>query len=824
MNHPNQLGSKSVDNNPSGNPVEDKQDIFGKKNKDLIRLAVKCRLIPLNQEKEVLRLLAEKRLQTPDSSVIELFRETGLLSEENIEFLFAVKAHLETNMLDKRFGELGIANRFIQPKNVKKALDIQRTIFKETNKSKLIGDILLENKEISRSDKSAILLCQDRVKDELLAEAMNDIAASEIERLSLNMRFGAIAVKKEMITIDQLNQALKVQEAEVKSGHPRPELGNLFKQLFNLSDTDLHHILKIQKELEKKRLALEKALSLYNDETNTNKRLSKQFEYRFSKNKLEAFLQRTNEGFEEIQVQALITWLNSIGITSGLCPAPTLKKFLAGTKIGIEIQIAKGLPPQKETAESIEFFFDTNFQPSDGEEGKLPPLVKKGDALARTVPFKKGTPGKDVCGYAIPAPLQQTRPLSCGEGVIKREGLFIADTDGIPLLYKNRTLFVRAREYIIPTRHHTGRIDTDLGDKYKDVNLKVEGSISPTGAIRCQGLEINGDILGQASAAGDIRIHGNIGRSGDEQARIKAEGDIFVDKTITNAILVTSKSLIAPKADLISSAVLAYQDIVLKNVSDDGTRASILQTGKNPNLKAKGFDRLIKIQITKLNQLKHQAELNELEKQLNTKLQVKEVFLKQHEMLKYLLKLLQCKDLMDTPSLGEKLTKAGKDPNAYPGLPQKPLSEGESFLDEFLKETFSMASTPLETHIRETADIKYGMYRAAVNATQRHHHEYETKKKIIFEKVEAQTSDIQRKEETIKRLSIRKDMLLLGQEYSPQVVPPAIKVKNQVQKGTVIMGQKARLSIDRDIYGVKFMERQASPNADTVITIEGFYE
>ncbi len=823
MNHPKQLGSKSLDNNPSGNSVEEKHAIFGKKNKDLIRLAVKCRFIPLNQEKEVLRLLAEKRQQTPDSSVIELFRETGLLSEENIEFLFAVKAHLKTNMLDKRFGELGIANRFIQPKSVKNALDIQRIIFKETNKSKLIGDILLENKEISRSDKSAILLCQDRVKDELLAEAMNDIAASEIERLSLNMRFGAIAVKKEMITIDQLNQALKVQEAKVRSGYPRPDLGNIFKQLFNLSDTDLHYILKIQKELEKKRLALEKALSLYNDETNTNKRISKQFEYRFSKNKLEAFLQRTNEGFEEIQVQDLITWLNSIGITWGLYPAPTLKKFLAGTKIGIEIQIAKGLPPQKGMAESIEFFFDTNFQPSDGEKGKLP-LVKKGDALARTLPPKKGTPGKDVCGYTIPAPLQQTRPLNCGEGVIKQEALFIADTDGIPLLYKNRTLFVRAREHIIPTRHHTGRIYTDLGDKYKDVNLKVEGSISPTGAIRCQGLEINGDILGQASAAGDIRIHGNIGRSGDEQAIIKAEGDIFVDKIITNAILVTSKSLIAPKADLVSSAVLAYQDIVLKNVSDDGTRASILQTGKNPNLKAKGFDRLIKIQTTKLNQLKHQAELNELEKQLNTKLQVKEVFLKQHEMLKYLLKLLQCKDLMDIPSLGEKLTKAEKDPNACPGLPPKPLSEGDSFLDEFLKETFSMASTPLETHIRETAGIKYGMYRAAVNATQRHHHEYETKKKIIFEKVEAQISDIQQKEETLKRLRIRKDTLLLGQECSPQVVPPAIKVKNQVQKGTVIMGQKARLSIDRDIYGVKFMEKQTSPNADTVITIEGFYE
>ena len=38
------------------------------------------------------------------------------------------------------------------------------------------------------------------------------------------------------------------------------------------------------------------------------------------------------------------------------------------------------------------------------------------------------------------------------------------------------------------------------------------------------------------------------------------------------------------------------------------------------------------------------------------------------------------------------------------------------------------------------------------------------------------------------------------------------------------MGQKARLTIDRDIYGVKFTEIQKTPGEDPVITIEGVYE
>jgi len=830
MNDQNQRDLESASTNSPGDSPEDRQDIFGQKNKNLISLAIKCRLIPLEREKELLTLLAEKRQQIPDYSAVTLFTETKSLSPENIDFLFAVKEHLETKMLDKKFGEIGIANQFVQPENVKKALDIQNTIFKETNQSRLIGDILLENKEISRADKSAILLTQDRVKDEMIAEVMNDIASSEIEKISLNMRFGAIAVKKELVTIDQLNQALKVQRSEVKEGLPRRYLGDIFKQLFNLSAKELNYILKIQKELEKTRLSLEKALSQYNSETSIVKRLSKLFGYRFSKNKLAAFLQKTKEGFEEIQVQDLITWLNSIGITSGISPKKTIKNFLTQATIGMEMQIAQGLPPRNGEDESIEFFFDTGFSPSDGDPLNLIPLVKKGDALARTIPAKKGTPGKDVSGFTIPAPLPRTFSLNCGEGVSKEGDLFIATADGMPCLYKNRTLFVKSQEQTIATRHHTGSIDTDLGDRYLDVNLCVEGSIFPRGKVRCQGLEISGDIFGQVAAAGDIWVKGQIGQPqniGKDPAKIRAEGDILVNKPITNAILVTAKSLKAPKSNLISSAVMAFQDIVINNVSDDGTRPSILQTGKNPNVKAEGINTLLQNQTAQLNHLKHKGELDALEKALNDKLQIKEVYLKQHEIFKTLLTLIQCKDLDHIPSLGEKLRAVENNPDTYANLPGAPLFENGPwplFLEKFLDETRTMDKASLTLHVTETADIKYGMYRAAVNATRRHHHEYEAQKKIILKKVETKKADIEKKEENIRKLIIRKDTLLLSQGYRTQPVPPAIKVKNRVQKGTVIMGQKARLTVDRDIYGVKFTEVQKAPGEDPVITIEGVYE
>ncbi len=810
-------------------------NIFGNGSKALITLALKCRLISLHQESFLLDTLTRKQQVFPGYSVLDLFKETDILSEEDLHFLFAVRDHLETKMLDKKFGELGVANHLVQPESVKKALDIQSAIFKETSESKLIGDILLENKEITLADKAAILLTQDRIKDELLTGAMNDIAASEIEKLSLNMRFGAIAVKKSFISIDQLNQALQVQESEVKDGKDRRYLGNILKELFDLSDKDLDRILKIQRELEKKRLSLEQALEKYNSETNINKRLARYFEYRFSRNKLEAFLTRSKQGFEDIQVDDLKRWLASIGIIFGLCPDEEITDFLDQNDTETEIRIAQGTAPEKGQDGRLDFYFDTEFHLSDNPDdpADLIPLVKNGDALAQRIPAKKGKPGKDVSGFSLAAPPPQTVSLNCGEGVIRADDLYLADQDGIAVLYQKRTLFVKAREISIPTRHYTGSIDADLGEEYKGVHLKVEGSILENAVVRCQALEVSGDILGQVSVAGDIIAKGNIGpgvREDDsdvEPAKIKAEGDILAGKIISNAIVMTGKSLKAPNADLKATAVQAYEDITVKNILNEGARPCVLQTGKAPDLKAEGIDALIRTRQDKLDQLLCADESQELEDWLNQKLAIKETYLNQQSYLKYILALIQLKPLSGLPALSDKLLAARKNPDKWPELPELPVDDSKLFKifeKEFLEETLDMDTAAIKTHAREQADIKYGMYRAAVNATRRYNREYETKKKIVQDKIAGQKSEITKLEDIIKKLAIRKDTFLLSQAHKAQPVPSAVRVKNQVAKGTVIKGRKALLTVDQDMFGVKFTEGAASNGDPLEIIIEGFYD
>lgn len=812
-------------------------NLFADDAKALISLALKCRLISVEQENLLLDTFTQKHRVFPGYTIHDLFRETHILSKEDIAFLFAVRDHLEMKMLDKKFGELGIANQLVDPESVKKALDIQNAIFKETSQSKLIGDILLENKEITKADKAAILLTQDRIKDELLSEAMNDIATSEIEKISLNMRFGAIAVKKEFITIEQLNKALQVQTNEVNAGKPRRYLGNILKELFDLPDTALSRILKIQKQLEKKRLALEQALEKYNSETNINKRLARLFEYRFSKNKLEAFLVRSQQGFEEIRENDLKRWLDSIGITFGICPDKKIKAFLSNNKIGVEIRIARGVPPQKGRDGRLEFYFDTEFNPSgdptDDQDQDVIPLVKKGDALARRIPAEKGSPGKDVSGFTLTPPQTRSAVLNAGEGVVQDKDLYLADNDGVAVLYQERTLFVKPREYTVPTRYHTGSIDADLGEQYKDVHLRIEGSILGNAKIRCQELQVSGDILGQVSAAGDVIVKGNIGpgnsgkNAGLEPAKIKAEGDILAGKSISNAIVMTAKSLKAPNADLDATAVQAYEDITVKNILNTGPRPCVLQTGKAPNLKADSIDDMIRIRKDQLDQLRCTQETRELEDWLKQKLDIKETYLNQQAYLKYVLAVLQCNALSGITPLPDKLLAARENPGNCEDLPEPPVDTSPAFKEfeqEFLKEIKGMNPEDLEAHTREQENIKYGMYRAAVNATRRYNREYESKKDMIRKKVEKQAPEITRLEKAVKRLSVRKDTFLMSQAYKAQPVPPAVRVKNRISQGTVIKGRKAMLTVDQDMFGVKFTEQAKTRNDPHEIIIEGFYD
>lgn len=805
--------------------------IISKKNSHILGLALKCRLITVEQEKKILSRLIEKQQNDPEYSIVELFREEDYLSEANIDFLFAVKQHLKLKMLDKRFGELGIANKLIRPENVKKALDLQSEIFKKTKESRLIGDILLEQEEITKANKASILLTQDRVKDELLAQAINDIASTKMEKISINMRFGAIAVKKGFITITQLNKALQKQKDEGGSNKGQRYLGEILKELFGLSDKDLNQILKIQKELEKQRLSLAKALSLYNLETNINKRLSRLFEYRFSKNKLEAYVRIADNLTEEIHVSDFLHWLKSIGISFGLCDEQSIKDFMTKGTSGPEIKIAKGYPPTEPVNESMEFLFDTktNNNPDEKNSSRLS-FVKKGDILARITPHKEGSPGKNVCGFSIAPPKHKIIPLGSGKGVVKKGHIFFADTDGNPVLFKDRTLFVTHRDQAHPAKHFSGHVRIDLGNRYQSVNLTVDGNIEKGGMVACHKLIVKGDVRGQIKATGEVQIKGTIGEDNDlndSPPVISSHGDIIASKTIANAVIITSKMLKAPNSDLISSQVFAFQDILLKNIYSKKGRPTILQIGKKPDLEGDAIDQSIEEEKKKLNTLLQEDELIKIKDWFDGKIKVQNDYLEHQNILKEILSLLDDKTLEKFETLELKIHASTLRSDNSESLNNQEIlktTDLKQFINELIDCTKVLSLDALKNHVEEMLDIKYGMYRAAVNATQRHKNEYNAQKEFILKKVDKLRPEIIKQEQKIDDLYNKKDFLKLSEAKITSTVNPAVRVKNQIEKSCVIKGENSIIALKETIYGVKLTEQQKSAAEKPQIIIEGFYD
>ncbi len=809
------LSNKSIDN----------------KDRNLLGLAVKCRLISIEQEKQILSVFIDEIDINPDVSIVQIFREINYLSEEEIKFLFAIQKHLKMKLLDKKFGELGIANKFINPEKVKKAIDLQSELFRTTQESKLIGDILLEQKEITKANKAAILLSQDRVKDEFLAEAMNDIASTEMERISISMRFGAIAVKEGMISIDQLNQALLVQKSEGKENKTKRYLGEILKELFGLSDEDLTHIFNIQKEFEKQRLSLKKALSSYNLETNTNKRLNQLFEYRFSKNKLEAYLRIVKKNEEDVLIPDVISWLDSIGIRFGICDEKVMGAFIKKWETGLEIKIAQGYAPLEPVNESIEFLFKTGVAlNTDNADSQVLPFAKKGDILAKRIPYKEGKPGKDVCGFHIASSEYKIIPLSCGEGVMKQGNHFLAEIDGNPTLFKNRTLFLTPNNLSYETKYLTGNIKTDLGVEYQDVNLRVDGSIDTGGKVICHEISVKGDVKGQLSATGSVQIDGNAlnNSTAEEQSNIIISGeDIIVKKDIVNRIIITSKSLIAPNSDITSSKVYAFQDILLNNVYSEEGRPTILQIGKNPTLKANTTNQLIDEKKQLLKRLLHEEELEEIDGWFNGKIEVQSNYLEQQTILQELIKLFSDKSFDSFKSFEQKTDELM---NRINGTTNHDYSDtlgstrARQFINELFNDIRNLSQEEQKSHIHEMADIKFGMYRAAVNATQRYENEHNARKEVVLKKVEALMSEIAELKQEIDDLYVKKDYLKLSEAKLIPAVSPTVRVKNQVEKGTIIKGREASLEVAQTIFGVKFSEQRKTAADAFKIVIEGFYE
>ena len=229
-----------------------------------------------------------------------------------------------------------------------------------------------------------------------------------------------------------------------------------------------------------------------------------------------------------------------------------------------------------------------------------------------------------------------------------------------------------------------------------------------------------------------------------------------------------------------------------------------------------------------IDQLKYSAVFKEMEQHLHRHIQVQDEYRGKQNALAFLIKIMGNLDLENIDDLGpgcdfmEISEKSSENGEASYGIPQKTRAY------EYLQQVQDkIDKDPPEVQIKvvkRLAEENHGMYKAAVEATERIEKQILIKKGLLNKEVENNGKKIARAQTELDDMILEKDHHKFQEMMNACRTMPVIRIKNQVSQGTVILGKESKLVVDQTIYGVKFFEKPDPVSKSCKIVVSGYYE
>lgn len=806
----------------------------------LIELAFGCVFINSSEKEKIIGLLEEEYRESEDSdvNVTDIFKQEKFITEKRIAYLLAFDAYLQTRSLDQQFGRLATANELASEEAVAKALIHQRMNFEKNRIHIKIGDILLGNGSITLSDQVSILLTQNRIKNENLLDALNDLGQTQAEKDHINKRFGVLAIKRELATIEQIKAALDIQNNERQTqGDPR-FIGQILQETADFSDNDSLQILLEQKQFEKRRLDLEKALYTVKSEFKISKKLNRFFEYHISKNGLEAIVIKRMEIDQAIPTYEFHIWLRRVGIKFCVATDAVLDDFIQTAKKNSQLIVAKGYPPEQCTNESIQFYFENkvcpvqqnpdNSEPDQeeipthkSEKGQKPldekkntePLsIKKDSLLARIIPGKKGKPGKDVLGYPIQPDKPSIAVLNAGNHVLQKGPDFFAQMVGHPVLKNGTTLMIEPVVKKIDIKKITGNITDDTKDTYESIKIELRGKTTKEAVLKCHSLFLHGHLLGQVICTGKIEVKGDIGideTPTDPLTDIICQGSVKVSNAIVNSRIQTQDKLLALNSTVVGSEVIAFKGMAIRDSLNGKNAVSILRFGLKPGDELLSVDHTIEEKSAKLVRLIKEAEIKELTERYKNDVKKEETRHCEQAILKNLIEIVKAPELYQYEGLENKIQYLNLLPEFssikayYLKIPE--TETARTILYQIITATQKMSLENILKEFQKKIDPEPEDQNAAPHIY-RIETDFKGRLAAIEQEIADQSKEIQKLENELKGLQTLRQKLGTMHLTSLLQSKSTIKIKNKCEKGTIIKGKIAQLVVEKTLYNATFKE------------------
>ncbi|NWH04256.1 hypothetical protein [Desulfobacter latus] len=479
-----------------------------------------------------------QRLENIDLALLK----RKLIDSSQLEFIYKSAVHLEIKAMDKKFGEIAVKNQFATKQTIDNALSEQTRLYLQSKKNHIIGDILVDQKEMTPEIRDEILLIQNRILEEDWEALLRKSAVSVIQEQEKNALFGAIAIKENLVNEQDIVKALQRQNLERKAFEDNQKqnidnkaadlkapqkprwIGDILVEDYGLSVKNRKKIVAKQLQQKMKIINLKLGGNIKNAHREMIRELDAYFQIHYTKNRLQAFIELNKEIPSSMTSMNIMMWLYQKKITKGIINPAIYRLLENKVKPGDKVLIAKGESPVHD-----KLIPNLHFKKGDALK---PVIVNKKERLAsiyRTI----GQAGINV-NQCFVANHAEAYPIQTGANVIRKKNEFFAVCDGVPSLSEKGVLSI-SQVIDIP-----GNLDDNGPRINHDCDVYVHGQILSGKKIKCKELTAAG-INGAIVSSEKITVRELV-----ENARLNALGEVHLS-SIHNSEVTSLRTILIHK-------------------------------------------------------------------------------------------------------------------------------------------------------------------------------------------------------------------------------------------------------------------------------------
>ena len=445
-----------------------------------------------------------------------------------------------------------------------------------------------------------------------------------------DQQFCVGAIKNDLVTLDQVKQALRKQGEILLKTKVHVPIGRIMIQLGILTEVQRDAVVNL---FRMERL-LQTSVSASQENAGTQKewKLDQAVTLEVSDDRLEAVVRIATDRDHPVSREDLRELLKERCIVFGIVADAEIEAFLTSETMADEpFTIANGQRPVPETPPTITYHFSTDplgvgTAREDGtidwkNRGRLP-QARPGDVLAEIAPGSPGSGGRDVFGDEIPPPAARADLPKCGKGVaLSEDGTqYLANINGMAFLDEARFSLAEVLVVEEDVGLETGHIDFDG-------HVEVAGSVHKGYRVSCKSLRVEDVHEAEITVAGDmvamgglyeaiIKCKGGLQASQIRKSQVRVGGDLVVQKEVMESTVETSGQCLIENGTIVASQISAKDGVVAGNLGAKGAQPSTLFVGIDQRTKRKIKYTKNKLALQKKELERLPGEIEDLEKRL----------------------------------------------------------------------------------------------------------------------------------------------------------------------------------------------------------------